>query len=805
MQGDRRAPMGLAMMLGASRRRTAEQPPRPSLRRFTDAARRTRPERAAVAGAVRLFLALLLLVFCLAPALAQQGAVVREIVVEGTQRVEPSTVRSYLLIQAGDRYDPGRVDRSLKSLYATGLFADVAIRQDGDRLVVAVTENPIINRVAFEGNDELDDETLTAETSLRPRVIYTRPKVQSDVDRILNLYRRSGRFAATVDPKIIRLEQNRVDVVFEINEGEVTSVESIRFIGNKAFGEGDLREVIRTKESRWWRFLSTEDTYDPDRLSLDRELLRRFYLSEGYADFRVQSTAAELTPDRRDFLMTIAVEEGERYRFGNVGIESSVPGLDAEALRKAVDAQSGDWYDADAVERSIDAITDAAGDLGYAFVDVRPQVQRNRDQLTIDVNFLVNEGPRVFVERIEISGNVRTVDEVIRREFRFAEGDAFNAAKLRRSRQRIQDLDFFQKVEVDQTQGSAPDRAVVKVNVEEKSTGSLSLGAGFSTASGILGDISVRERNLLGRGQDLRATLLLGQKQQQIDLGFTEPYFLDRNIAAGFDVFYVQTDRRSESSFDTRTIGASARAGYPITERLTQNWRYTLKQQTIRNVPDDASVYVRDEEGTDTVSEISHGLTYDRRDSRINPTRGYFGRITTDVSALLGDVNYLRNRFDTGVYYPVTDDWVASVTGSVGYIFGLGEDERLLDRFFIGGEEVRGFATDGLGPRDRNSDDALGGQWFYSTSAQLSFPLGLPEEYAIRGRLFTDVGAAWGYSTDEEPGSPIDDSSSPRVAVGTGITWLSPFGPLGVDIGYPIIKEEFDETELLRVNFGTRF
>lgn len=777
--------------------------------RFGGAAEVARPGRSGAGFLARLVFGLLVFALGLGsspgPALAQQGPIVRQIVVEGTQRVEPSTVRSYLLIQTGDRYDPGRVDRSLKSLYATGLFADVAIRQEGDRLVVAVTENPIINRVAFEGNDELDDETLTAETTLRPRVIYTRAKVQSDVDRILNLYRRSGRFAATVDPKIIRLEQNRVDVVFEIDEGEVTSVEEIRFIGNKAFSEGDLREVIRTKESRWWRFLSTEDTYDPDRLALDRELLRRFYLSEGYADFRVQSAAAELTPDRRDFLLTLAVEEGERYRFGEVGIESSVPGLSAETLREVVDARSGDWYDADAVEKSIDAITDAAGDLGYAFVEVRPQIQRNRDERTIDVNFLVNEGPRVFVERIEISGNVRTVDEVIRREFRFAEGDAFNAAKLRRSRQRIQDLDFFQKVEVDQAQGSAPDRAVVKVNVEEKSTGSLSLGAGFSTASGILGDISVRERNLLGRGQDLRATLLIGQKQQQIDLGFTEPYFLDRNIAAGFDLYYVQTDRRSESSFDTRTIGGSARAGYPITEHLTQNWRYTLKRQTIRNVPNDASVYVQDAEGTDTVSEISHGLTYDQRDSRINPTRGYFGRITTDVSGLVGDVSYLRNRFDTGVYYPVADEWVASLTGSVGYIFGLGEDERLLDRFFIGGEEIRGFATDGVGPRDSDSDDALGGQWFYATSAQLSFPLGLPEEYAIRGRVFTDVGAAWGLSTDEEPGSPIEDSANPRVAVGTGITWLSPFGPLGVDIGYPIIKEDFDETELLRVNFGTRF
>ncbi len=753
----------------------------------------------------QLCLSLLFLVLALAPAFAQNGDVVRQIVVEGTQRVEPSTVRSYLLVQEGDSFDAGRIDRSLKSLYATGLFADVSVRRDGDRLIVDVVENPIINRVAFEGNDKLDDKTLEAETTLRPRVIYTRPKVQSDVDRILNLYRRSGRFAATVDPKIIRLEQNRVDVVFEINEGAVTTVESIRFIGNRAFGEGDLRQVIRTKQSRWWRFFSTEDTYDPDRLSLDRELLRRFYLSEGYADFEVRSAVAELTPDRSNFLLTITVNEGERYRFGTVNIESTIVGLSAEKLDKVVKARSGNWYDANAVEQSIDAITEAAGNLGYAFVDVRPQVQRNRDAKTIDVNFLVNEGPRVFVERIEISGNVRTVDEVIRREFRFSEGDAFNAAKLRRSRQRIQDLDFFEKVEVDQVQGSAPDRAVVKVNVEEKSTGSLSVGAGFSTSSGILGDLSVRERNLLGQGQDLRATLLLGQKQQQVDLSFTEPYFLDRNIVAGVDAYYVQTDRRSESSFDTRTIGAALRAGYPITERLNQNWRYTLKRQTIRNVPDDASIFVQEAEGTDVISEISHSLTYDRRDSRINPTTGYYGKFTTDVAGLGGDVRYLRNRLDAGYYYPLSKDWVASLSGGVGYIFGLGEDERLLDRFFIGGEEVRGFANDGIGPRDSDTGDALGGQWFYATSAQVSFPLGLPEEYAIRGRVFTDVGASWELSTKPDQEVLVQDSPDPRVSIGTGITWLSPFGPLGVDLGYALIKQSFDKTELFRVNFGTRF
>lgn len=739
-----------------------------------------------------------------AVAAAEIGPIVREVKIEGVQRVEPNTVRSYLLVREGDELDPDRVDRSLKSLYATGLFSDVSIHQDGDVLVVRVVENPIVNRVAFEGNKRINDKALESETTLKPRVIYTRSKAQSDVQRILTLYRQNGRFAASVEPKVIELPQNRVDVVFEINEGPTTEIESIKFVGNHAFGDGRLREVIRTKETRWWAFLATDDTYDPDRLGLDRELLRRFYLSEGYVDFRVQSVAAELTPNRDRFFLTFTVEEGERYRVGSVKVQTTLPGLKTEDLEDAVKLEKGDWYDANAVEKSIDKISDQVANLGYAFVEVRPRLSRNRETRTIDIVFDVQEGPRVFVERIDINGNVRTKDEVIRREFRLVEGDAFNAAKLRRSRQRIQDLDFFEKVTVEQVPGSAPDKAVVKVAVEEKSTGSLSLGAGFSTGSGFLGDISVRERNLLGRGQDLRASVLIGQRQQQVDASFTEPYFLGYPIAAGVDAFFVQTDRQSESSFDTTTFGGALRASYPINEHLSQSWRYTLKQTDLTNVPSDASIFVQDAKGSETYSEISHGLTYDRRDSRINPTEGYFGKLTTDIAGLGGTAKYIRNRLDAGYYYPVADKWVLSLSGSGGYIYGLGEDVKLLDRFYIGGNEVRGFKTDGIGPRDKETDDALGGEIYYAGSLQLSFPLGLPEEFDIRGRAFTDVGSSW-QMPEQGMGYLVNDSSNPRLSVGTGLTWVSPFGPLGIDLGWALIKEDFDKTELIRLNFGTRF
>ncbi|MFZ1414116.1 MAG: outer membrane protein assembly factor BamA [Defluviicoccus sp.] len=733
---------------------------------------------------------------------AEEQVRIKEVVINGLQRSSPDSVRTYLLLQEGDVFDADRIDRSLKNLFATGRFADVSLQRQGTSLVVSVIENPTVNRVAFEGNDKLSDETLAAEVSLKPLGVYTQARVQSDVQRILTLYRRSGRFAATVEPKLIELPQNRVDVVFEIAEGEATYVQTIRFIGNNEFSDGSLREVIRTKQSRWWRFFSSEDTYDPDRLSLDRELLRRFYLSEGYADFRVLSAVAELTPDRKDFLITFTLEEGERYRFGSVVVTSALKGLDPADVRDVIGFSEGDWYNADKVEKAIDALGRAAGDRGFAFVEVQPRLERDRAKRTVNVTFAVEEGRRVFVERIDITGNVRTLDRVIRREFRLIEGDAYNTAKLRRSRQRIQDLDYFQKVMVEELPGSAPDKAIIKVAVEEKPTGALSIGAGFSTGSGFLGDLSIRERNLLGRGQDLKASLLLGQKQQQIDLAFTEPYFLDREVAAGFDLFLIEIDRQDESSFDSRTAGGDVRINYPVTETISQGWKYTYKLSEIKNVPNDASVFIAKDEGTEYISELSHTITYDRRDSRINPTDGYFGRLRTDIAGLGGTVAYLRNRLDTGYYFPVAQGFVLSLTGSAGYINGIGEDVRVLDRFFLGGSDLRGFQTDGVGPRDSDTDDALGGELFYAGSLQLSFPLGLPEELQIRGRVFTDVGSLW-HLSDSGPG--IDEDTEPRASVGVGLTWVSPFGPLGIDVGYAVVKQSYDETEILRINFGTRF
>ena len=747
-----------------------------------------------------------LLVFVLAKDLVSaqdlSGGIVREIIIEGNQRIETGTVLSYMVVKQGDAFDERRIDRSLKSLFATGLFGDVSLRRQGDTLIVSLVENPVINRIAFEGNSRITEEDLSLELSLRPRVIYTRSKVQNDVKRILTLYRSKGRFAATVEPKVIQLAQNRVDLVFEINEGKWTEVRNIRFIGNREFSDARLREVIRTEETRWYRFLSSNDNYDPDRLALDRELLRRFYLTDGYADFNVLSSVAELTPDRKNFFITFMVEEGERYSFGKIDLDVRLQNLQADSLLDSVIVAEGDWYDAERVDKTIDRMTNEVGALGFAFVDIRPRITRNREKRTIDVIFEVNEGPRLFVDRIDIEGNVRTADEVIRREFRLVEGDAFNPSKLSRSKQRLDNLDFFEKVELEQVPAEETDKTIINVEVEEKSTGSLSLGFGFSTTSGPLFDVGMSERNFMGKGQFLSLSGMVGQRQSKIDLSFTEPYFQGRDVTAGFDVFHTGQDNQDESSYNTMQTGGNLRAGYSITEKLRQSWQHSLKRVKIEDVPSDASQLVKDAAGSELTSELTHSIVLDDRDSIKMPTEGYVLRMLNSLAGIGGTKRYIRNRIYAAKYYPVYDQIVFSLGGSVAHIFGLGEDVNLHDRFFLGGDNLRGFATSGVGPRDTSTKDALGGEWMYNGSAEVKFPLGLPEELGLTGKLFSDLGSAGKLSSS---GSSVNDTGSVRLAVGTGLMWTSPFGPIGVDIGYPLLKEDFDQEETVRVNFGTRF
>ncbi|HEY4170421.1 MAG TPA: outer membrane protein assembly factor BamA [Reyranella sp.] len=759
-------------------------------------------------------LALATLLAFAAPAFAQQqqravpaqaGGRITAVQIQGNVRAEPETIRSYLQLKEGDTYDAAAADRSLKALFATGLFSDVVIDMQGSTMVVRVTENPILNRVAFEGNRKIDDDKLRDEVQSKPRQVFTRARVQSDVERLLSIYRRSGRYNATVEPKIIRLEQGRVDLVFEIDEGDVTGIKRISFVGNEHFSDGTLRGKIRTTESAWWRFLSSDDRFDPDRLNLDRELLRKFYLSEGYADFRVVSAVAELAPDRSGFFITFTITEGERYKFGKIDVSSRFQGLDTDQLKSYLTMSEGDWYDADEVEKTVTAMSDAVGTLGYAFVEVRPNIRRNREDHTIDVTFDVQEGPRVYVERINISGNTRTLDKVIRREFRLSEGDAFSTAKVRRSQQRLKNLGFFEKVDVSAAPGSAQDKTNLEVQVVEQSTGEISFGAGFSTTSGILGDISIRERNLLGKGQDLRLGLSLGTLSTLIDLSFTEPYFMDRAVSAGFDIFRTSNDRQNIASYSDRSLGFALRAGWAYTEHTRQQVRYTLRQSEIYNVQPWASSIVQRQAGSSVVSEISQTIGWDTRDARLNATKGWLLRNTVAYGGLGGSEYYIRATVDGVIYQTIVDDFVASIGGSVGAIGALsGTTLRLNNRFFIGGDTLRGFAVGGIGPRDANTTDSLGGKYYYTGTAELSFPLGLPKEIGILGKAFVDVGSLWGTADDPSQVSMFD-SQLMRISTGLGIQWISPFGPIRVDYAIPIQKEFFDKTENFRFSFGTRF
>ena len=746
------------------------------------------------------------------------GDVIQSVRVEGNRRIESGTIESYMLLGSGDAFDPDRIDRSLKALYATGLFADVSLRRDGNVLVVKVAENPIVNRISFEGNRKLNDEQLTGVLQLRSRAVFTPQLAQADRQHILDLYAKSGRFGATVEPKIIRLDENRVDVVFEITEGDTTLISRIAFVGNHAFGESRLREVIASREQAIYRILSTTDEYDPQRIGYDKELLNRFYFRNGYADFQVTNASAELTPDRRAFFVTFTLNEGERYRIGKISVESKLRNLPGEQLLPSVDLSSGDIYDGDAVDRSSTAIQNAVQNRGFAFVDVKPRITRDREHHTVDLVFDVTEGPRVFVERIDIEGNTRTKDKVIRREFRFAEGDAFNAEAVRETRTRLQDLGYFNSVTLTPQPGSAPDKAVVATRVDEKATGELTLGGGFSTDAGALVNAGLRERNLVGTGIDANVNGVLAQKRSEIQLSATDPYFLDRNLVAGFDLFLVRNNNQAIAAYSERRTGGDVRLGYEYNEHLRQAFTYSLVSRNVYNVDSTASLYVQNEAGESLLSQIGQTLALDYRDSRTDPHSGFLIRLGTDLAGLGGDARYLRNKIDGTYYIPLESltgdpDWNVAISAGAGYLNQLGKQEKIIDRFFLGGDNLRGFQSGGAGPHSNPvapnyATDSLGGRFIYTQSTELRFPLPISGDLGLSGRAFVDVGALSKVSTvTDGTGQVVTayDDPSPRVGTGVGVSWKTPFGLINVDLAQAVLKKKYDQTQFFRFGFGTRF
>jgi outer membrane protein insertion porin family len=750
---------------------------------------------------------------------APASGTIASIKVEGNQRIEDGTIRSYLLVQPGDRFDADRMDRSLKTLYATGLFQDVRLGQVGDTLVVRVVENPLVNRVAFEGNHKVTDDQLRPEVQLRSRAVFTPVLAETDRQHILDMYAKKGYYDATVEPKIIHLDQNRVDVVFQVNDGSATLISKIVVTGNKEFSQDRLTEVINSRESRWWRFLSSSDQYDPERLAFDKELLRRFYLKNGYADIQIVDASAELSPDRKGFFLSFTVKEGARYRMGKVTITSQLRNLPADVLRPVLQLEEGDWYDGDAVGRSADAIEEAVHNRGYAFVDVKPRVNRDVAKHTVELIFDVGEGPRVYVERIDIVGNTRTQDKVIRREFRLAEGDPYSAEAVRRSKSRLTDLSYFQAVDIATSPGSAPDKAVLTTRIAEKATGELSFGGGYSTDAGALVDVGLAERNLVGTGVNASINGVLAQRRSSVNGSITDPYFLDRNLVAGIDIFLIETNYLGTEPYDERRAGFALRMGYDFNEHLRQVWSYSLVDRDVFNVITTASPFILNESGTTLLSQISQVLTLDFRDSRIYPHAGYVVELGTDYAGLGGDARFVRGNVNAAYYIPLerllgNADWGIKFGGSAGYMDLLpGGREEIIDRFFLGGDNLRGFQTGGAGPHDKVSGDPLGGRFIWTQTSELRFPLPVSPDLGLNGRAFVDVGSLTEASfrnsnacvSSASVSCQINQSSAPRVGAGVGISWRTAFGLINVDLAPFVIKQPGDQTQIFRFGFGTRF
>jgi len=816
--------------------------------------------------------------------------------VVGNRRVEIETIRSYFKAGPGGRLDNASIDDGLKALIETGLFQDVSISRPGGRIVVTVIENPVINRVAFEGNKKVKDEQLTAEIQSKPRGTLSRPMVQSDAQRIVEIYRHSGRYDVSVTPEIIEQPNNRVDLVFTITEGAKTSVKSIEFVGNSYYSSYRLKDIIKTHESNLLSFLGGNDVYDPDRVEADRDLIRRFYLKHGFADVQVVAALTEYDPERKGFMVTFKIEEGQQYRVGSVDFQSSIANLDVGSLRIYSRVGVGSLYNVEALEKSVEEMQIEASRRGYAFAVVRPRGDRNFEAHTVSVVFAIEEGPRTYIERINIRGNTRTRDYVIRREFDLSEGDAYNRALVDRAERRLKNLDFFKSVKISTEPGSSSDRVILVVDLEEKSTGDFSVSGGYSTTDGALGEVSISERNFLGRGLFAKAAVTYGQYARGLSLSYIDPYVLDYRVALGLDAYYRQQLPNSFISYGTKTIGFSPRLGFQLREDLTLQLRYSIYEQDISlpnylancnntttngllafnpspawvaaNRPGatgtvtsldgtqtatdasglglwcysdgEASLPIRKElaSGHTLTSSVGYSLNYNTLDNNKNPTDGLLIDWRQDFAGVGGDVTYLKSQVDGKYYTPLVSDIIGLVHVQAGMLNKIGNNElRMLDQFQMGPNLVRGFAPNGIGPRDINpfgTMDALGGTKYWGASFELQMPFWfLPKEVGLKGAVYADAGGLWDYqgpttwaATGElttpansnciKPtvtpatagtctGLVYDNGNVVRSSVGVGLIWASPFGPLRFDYAIPLTKGQYDHVQQFKFGGGTSF
>lgn len=765
--------------------------------------------------------------------LPARGGIIESIQVVGNDRVETPTILSYMLAQPGDPFNKDLLDRSLKTLYATGLFKDINLRRSGNTLQINVVENPIVNRVVYEGNKKVKDADIQKFTALRARSIYSEGLIASDRQRILAMYAAKGRYSVAVTPQIINLSHNRIDVVFKINEGPKTLIEKLAFVGNHAFSEARLSQVTSSRETAWYRFLSSSDEYNPERVKYDAELIRRFYLRNGYVDFQMVNATGELSPDHKSFYITYTMEEGPQYRLGKVDARSSIRGVEAKEVLNSIVMRKGQIYDGKEIEDTAKNLQEELQAKGHPFAVVRPEIARNPEKKIVDLLFDVMDGPRVYVERIDITGNTVTEDHVIRRELPIAENDPYTNTTEKYMKQAVEDLGYFKTVNVNKSNGTAPDKKVVNIALTEKPTGEFSLGGGYSTDSGILGNIGLRQRNFLGTGIDAGISATLAYYARQIDLSFTNPFFMDKNMVTGFDVFYIQNNNQTYQNYSEDRMGASLRLGYAFNNVLSQSWTYSLIDRHIHNIWDDSSYYVLDQKGWSLLSQLGTTITFDTRDNRVMPHSGAVVRLGGDFAGIGGDAKYVRGKIDGSYYVPLDDltgnrDWTLSFSAGSGYIadWGSSRNAKIIDNFYLGGSNLRGFMDGGAGPRSmanygglghrmHSQEDFLGGRFIYTGSAQVTFPMPAARDLGLMGRYFVDMGGLDGLRVKRRYTSYKNDwikhtgvygnTLTPRVSTGVGFSWKSPFGLLNVDFGYPVVKQKHDRMMLMRFGFGQQF
>jgi outer membrane protein insertion porin family len=780
--------------------------------------------------------------------------------VQGNKRVDSETIGAYF---SGS--DQASINKGVKDLYATGLFSDVRVSRGGGRVVIIVTENNVINRVAFEGNSKVKTETLTTEVQSKSRGPYSKAMVDADIERIKDVYRRSGRAAATVTARTVDLPNGRLDVVFSIDEGDKTGVKAINFVGNQVYSTSKLRDLMETTEMNYFSFFKTTDVYDPDKIASDLERIRRFYLKNGYADFRVIGSDAQFDAAQGGYIITITVEEGVQYTVATVNVESHLPDIDGASLIPLVRLSAGEVYNGDMVEKSVDALTKEVGKHGYPFTQVRPRGDRDPAARTVTIAFVLEEGPRVYIERIDVRGNTRTRDYVIRREFEIGEGDAYNRVFIDRAERRLNNLGYFKKVKITNEPGSSPDRVIVVVDVEDQPTGSLSLSGGYSTSDGFIADVAVTETNFMGRGQYVKLAVSEGQFSRGVDFSFTEPYFLGNRIAAGFDLYAKKSDPWQYSYYSNFTTGGTVRLGLPVTEELSFSPRYSLYRTDI-SIPNnssrpyddctnpiygitpgfngiapslfyncltngEASLAIKEAQGPFVTSMFGYTLGYNALDNNRSPTSGFFAELRQDAAGAGGDERFVRTTGDIRYYHELYDQFVGLVHLQGGDLAAFGGSQlRIVDNFNLGPSLVRGFAPSGLGPRDIGSGNPqgnpLGGTVFYGASAEVQFPIfGLPKDLGLKGAIFADAGTLYGYHgrTNFSPtgvcsGGPFvapftqsncisvgGDTSMIRTSAGGSIIWASPLGPIRFDFAKAITKNQFDQTQFFRFTGGTTF